>query len=249
MERQLRLRGVVLTLLALAMTVGLVQSPADAHEGEYHATAVAEGGSSLFVYNPPGIDPQQEFWLDAMAAIKHRVAADGTDWYRASFKVNNWKGVFSDDDSIWAAPGDAQAADLGIKIALYRRDTGTGILTYLTGGTWFTGQQGGYSYGCQGDTPEVAVTPGFTQVVARLWVKATRKFFYNGYWYGTPPQYNGFHATSSHRMDTTWWFTEPPSLGHTYETDPLANYFVSVPTSSTPNTPIAGQCPLWTIIP
>jgi hypothetical protein len=234
-------------VLALALTLAgtLLPSVARAHEGDFHATAVAEGGSTRFYYNPPGADPYQEFWLDAVVAIKHTVKADGKDYYRATFKINSLKGIFVDDDSIWAPPGDYQAADFNIRLVLYQRDPSTGTLTPLKANAWITSGNG-YSYGCWGDGAEVQVNPGSSQVVARLYVRGERKFYYNGSWVSSGLG-SGYHVTSSYRMDTIWWATEPPSMGHLYENDPLANVFVT--TGSMPGGTFAGYCPLWAAAP
>ena len=236
-------------VLALALTLAgtLLGGIAKAHSGDFHGTAVAEGGSSLFVYNPPGPDPQQEFWLDAMASIVHTVKADGKDYYRPTFKLNSWRGVFSEDDSIWAAPGDAQAVDYTIRACLYLRDTETGALTLATSNcdSWITSGNG-WSYGCAGTGREAQINPQATkEVVVRLTVRGERKFFYNGNWYSSG-QGSGYNQTSSYRMSTVWVAANPPMMGHVFSTDPLSGYFIGVP--NLPAGTLQGYCPLWTTV-
>jgi hypothetical protein len=238
-------------VLALALTLAgtLLPSVARAHDGDFHATAVAEGGSTKFTYDIPGAEPPQEFWLDGMAAIKHRYdVGTGKNFYRATFKVNSWKGIFSENDDIWVDSGDSMATDYHIRLGLLLYDTNTGITTPLaTYDSWITSGNG-YSYGCMGDGREVEVIPQPTKlIVADLWVWGTRKYYSVTYaqWRNVP--YGaGYHRTRSYRMGSVWVPAEPSSLGHGYETDPMTGYFISA--GSSPQSQIRGYCPLWTVV-
>jgi hypothetical protein len=243
-----RRRGAVLTALALAMVLAatVLPSVARAHDGEFHATAVAEGGDTLKMWDPPGIEPTREIWLDAMASIKHTVKADG-DYYQPSFKVNSWQGVFSEDDSIYAAPGDPMPVDYSIRVGLLLYDTTTHVTTRLSSYDGFFTSGNGWSYGCQGDGREIKVTPQFGKMlVADLWVNGIRKYYENGSWRNVLVG-QGYHTTRSYRMDTAWWYTEPPSMGHTFESDPMTGHFIRN-YGSLPGTVISGYCPLWTTV-
>jgi hypothetical protein len=234
-------------VLALALTLAgtLLPSVARAHDDDFHGTAVAEGGSSKTWYNPPTAEPNQEWWLDAMASIKHRYdVATGLNYYKPSFKVNSWKGIFTEDDDVLTQTGDAAAVDYSIRIGLLLYDQDTHIITPLATYDSFITSGNGFSYGCMGDGREIRVDPvPGKMVVADLWVWGNRKWADSSGAWRNVPYAAGWHRTRSYRLGTVWTPTNPPSMGHGYETDPMAGSFISA--GSAPSSQLRGYCPLW----
>jgi hypothetical protein len=247
--RMLRRARILPALLALALIATTV--PVSAHSGtatDYHAVAVAEGGSTLFTYDPPGIDPPQEYWNDANIAILHRqdcTTLPCKDYYRATFRINSWKGVFSDDDSIYAAPGDPQYIQYNIRIGLYSRDINTGAVTQLTTNIDSWSSSGNYSYGCEGTGRETQVVGTSTKnIFAQIWVWGTRKYYYLGNWYNGPSSSQYWHTTTSKDLESlTYEFT------HFQVNNATSGIFVR-PISQTniPNAVYRGTCPFATVM-
>lgn len=239
-------RGVILVSLALVMAVGTMFNYANAHDGQLHATSVAEGGSTLVPYDQPGPDPLMDFWHECSVAIKHTVSTTtGLNWYRPVFKCNSWKGIFAEDETV-LANADPAAANYTIRLALFLRDTETGILTPLQSQYDGWGTRGGFAYGCQGEGRLSQVNPQPTkELVADLRVFGEQKYWhYIDHTWRTVPNTFKTHQTRSYRLGTVWVTAEPSSLGHGYATDPLTGYFVNQ-VGGSPNAYVTGDCELW----
>jgi hypothetical protein len=248
--RMLRRARLLPALLALALVASAL--PLAAHTGainDHHATALAEGGSTLFTYDPPGVDPTQEFWLDALTSILHRQDCSTLpcrDFYRASFKVNSWRGQFTDNDSILGGPAaDSQYIDYTIRLGLYQKDLQTGALTPLSSSNDAFGSQGNFSYGCTGTGREIQVTAQTNKmIVAQLWVWGNRKFYYNGNWYNAPSNTRYWHTTRSMDLDSLYF-----ESGHWANENGLSGFWIRPPDQTNiPNATWRGTCPPGTVM-
>jgi hypothetical protein len=231
--------------LALALVSILLPSMARAHNGEYHATSLVEGGSTKVWYDPAGVEPNQEWWKECVVAIKHRIE-NNLDYYRPTFKCASFKGVFAEDDSISAEGEERVPTEYTIKIGLLSRDRTTGISTPLTTYDAFFTTGNGYSYGCWGDGRETQVAADWNKdLIGHLLVFGKQKYWSTTYlqWRDVPGT-SGYHHTKTYRLAANWWMDNPPSMGHLYETDPVTGYFLNW-SGSTPQAYIRGYCPLW----
>jgi hypothetical protein len=248
-KRMVRRAWILPALLALTLVASIL--PVSAHTGgatDWHASAVAEGGSTLHTYDPPGLDPSQEFWLDANLAILHRqdcTTLPCKDYYRATFKVNSWRGVFTDDDTIMATPGgDNQYIQYYIRVGLYQKSYSTGIVQPLQSNLDAFLSGGNFSYGCHGTGRETLVTgTSDKQIFAQLWVWGARRYYYMGNWYYGPAYGEYWHMTRSKIMDSLTY-----EGGHfVYNDDALSGAFVRpVDQANIPNAVYRGACPFAT---
>jgi hypothetical protein len=246
--RMIRRAWILPALLALALVASIL--PVSAHTGgatDWHASAVAEGGSTLHTYDPPGLDPSQEFWLDANLAILHRqdcTTLPCKDYYRATFKVNSWRGVFTDDDTIMATPGgDNQYIQYSIRIGLYTRDTTTNVISQMSSSIDAFSSGGNFSYGCHGTGREIQISQQANKVIfAQIWMWGARRFYYLGNWYYGPPSGEYWHTTRSKDLDSLTY-----EGGHFVTNNPLNGIWVR-PVSQTniPNAVYRGACPFAT---
>jgi hypothetical protein len=249
--RMLRRARILPALLALALIATTL--PVAAHTNnpdDWHAPALAEGGSTLFRHNPIGIDPEQDFWLDNHTFLKHRqdCSAPGPcrNFYRAGFLMNSWRGTFVDDNTVGGGPGaQPQYIQYYIRIGLWARDTTTNLLTPLSSSIDSFTSSGNFSYGCTGNGREIEVSaqPG-KDVLAQIWVWGIRKYYYNGNWYNGPSSSQYWHTTRSRSLSSVVF-----ADNHTVVEDPLADYWIR-PTDQTniPNAVHRGTCPPGTVM-
>jgi hypothetical protein len=249
--RMIRRAWILPALLALALVASILPVSAHTtHPDDWHAFALAEGGSTLHTYDPPGIDPEQQFWNDAFTYLTHRqdCPAGGPcrNFYRAAFKINSWRGSFIDNNTLAGGPSSQpQYIHYYIRIGLYQRDSTTGVIAPLQSSLDGFNSNGNFSYGCGGTGREVEVSaqPG-KDIFAQLWVWGARRYYYMGSWYYGPSYGEYWHTTRSRRLASVVF-----ADNHTVTDDPLADYFIRpADQASIPNAVQRGTCPFGTVM-